>query len=95
MVGSPTNLTSSGQNYHPFGTPSYTTDNTESLQTVIIALCVGQNSICEYCRIIGHKTDSLIMSGPKFLPPSLSRKMNQFNALHDYETTEPPRYFNI
>ena len=36
----PTNSTSSGQYYHHFGTSSSTNNNTETLQTVIAAICV-------------------------------------------------------
>ena len=31
----------------------------------------------------------------KFLPPSLRRKINQFNSLHGDEPNEPPREWNI
>ena len=33
-------------------------------------------------KIEKHKADACIIRGPKFLLPSLRRKMNQFNALH-------------
>ena len=53
-----------------------------------------QKSICEYCGIIGHKVDACIIRAPKFLPPSLRRKMNQFNELHGDEPKKPPRERN-
>ena len=53
-----------------------------------------QKSICECCGRIGHKADACIIRGPKFLPPSLRRKMNQFNALHGDEPKETPREWN-
>ena len=53
-----------------------------------------QKNICEYCGSIGHKSYSYIIHGPKFLPPSLREKNNQFNSLHGDEPKEPPRYFN-
>ena len=53
-----------------------------------------QKSICGCCGSIGHNADACIICGPNFLPPSLIRKMNQFNALHGDEPTDPPREFN-
>ena len=52
------------------------------------------HSICECYEIIGHKADACIIPGPKFLPPSLRRKINQFNALHVDGPKEPPREWN-
>ena len=81
-IGSPTTLTTSGQRSHNFG-PSYSSNNdAATLQPVIVALRMRQKSICECCGRIGHKADACIIRGPKFLPPSLRRKMNQLNALH-------------
>ena len=53
-----------------------------------------QKRIFEFCGKIGHKADTFIIRGPKFLPPSLRRKMNNFNALHGDEPKEPPREWN-
>ena len=53
-----------------------------------------QKSIFECCGRIGHKVDSCIIRGPKFLPPIIMRNMNQFNALHGEEPKEPPREWN-
>ena len=53
-----------------------------------------KNGIWELCGIIGHKSYACIISGPKFLPPSLKIKMNQFNGLYGEEPNEPPREWN-
>ena len=53
-----------------------------------------QKIICELCRMIGHKSDSCIIRGPKFLPPSIIINMNQFRALSGEEPNEPPREWN-
>ena len=45
--------------------------------------------------MIGDKADACIIRGPKLLPPSLRRKMNQFNELHSEEPNWPPREWNI
>ena len=91
MIGSPTTLTTSGQRSHHF-IPSSSINNYEAtLQPFIAALHMIQKSICEYCGRIRHKADSCIICGPKFLPPSLRRNMNQFNSLHGDEPNEPPR----
>ena len=91
IIGSPTTLTTSGQISHHF-CPSYSTNNnTETLQPVIAALFVQQNTIFECCGIIGHKVDACTIRGPNFLPP---RDMNQFNALSGGKTTDPPRECN-
>ena len=45
MIGTPTNLTSSGQISHYFGTSSSINNNKASIQIVIIALCVEQKII--------------------------------------------------
>ena len=60
-------------------------NNAASIQPVIAALRMIQKSICGCCGRIGHKDDACIIRGPRFLPPSLRRKMNQFNALHGDE----------
>ena len=54
-----------------------------------------QKSICECCGMIGHKSDAYIIRGPKFLPPSIIIKMNQFNDLFGEEPTDPSREWNI
>ena len=79
MIGSPTTLTTSGHCSHHFGSSSYSNNDATTLQSVIAALRMRQKSICEYCGRIGHKADACIICGPKFLTPSLRRKMNQFN----------------
>ena len=53
-----------------------------------------QNRICELYGKIGHKADSCIIHGPKFLPTSLGIKINHFNALNSEEQNNPPRYWN-
>ena len=94
MIGAPTTFSTSGHRYHNFG-PSYSSNNDETtLQPVIAALRMRQKSICECCGRIGHKADSCIICGTKFLPPSLSRKMNKSNALHGDEPKDPPREWN-
>ena len=49
------------------------------------------NSICKFCRRIGHKADACIIRGPKLLPTSIRIKINQFNALHGDEPNDLPR----
>ena len=91
MIVYPTILTTSGQKYHHFG-PFYSTNNdTSTLQPVITYIRIRQEIICECCGSIGHKDDYFIIRVPKSIPPSLRRKMNQFNALHGDDTTDPPR----
>ena len=82
MIGYPTTLTNSGYCSHHFSLSSTRNNDSENLQPVIAALCMRQKSICECCGRIGHKADTYIIRGPKFLPPILRRKMNQLNALH-------------
>ena len=94
MIGSPTTLTTSGQSSHHFVHSSSRNNDAATLQTVIVALRTRQKIICEYCGRIGHKADACIIRGPKFLPPSIRIKMNQFNALHGDEPKEPPREWN-
>ena len=53
-----------------------------------------QKSICECCVRIGHKADACIICGPKFIPPSLTRKVNQFSAIHGDEPKESPIEWN-
>ena len=53
-----------------------------------------QNIICKCCGSIGHKAESCIIHGPKFLPPSLRINMNQFNTLCGDEPTDPPIEWN-
>ena len=91
MIGYPTTSTTSGHRYHHLG-PLYSTNNdTYNLQTVIASICVWKNIVCELCEIIVHKDDDCIIFGPNFLPPSLRRNMNQFNAFHSDRKTDPPR----
>ena len=82
IIGAPTTLTTSGHRSRHFGSSSSSKNYATTLQPVIAAFRMRQKSICEYCGIIGHKDDACIIRGPKFLPPSLRRNMNQFNALH-------------
>ena len=82
IIGAPTTLTTSYQRSHHFF-PLYSIKNdTASLQPVIAAIQMIQKSICKCCGNIVHKDDACIIRGPKFLPPSLRRNMNQFNDLH-------------
>ena len=90
MIGDPTTFNTSGHRSHHFA-PSCSINNyAETPHPVITALCTRQKSTCEFCGIIGHKYDACIIRDPKFLSPSLRRKMNQFNALHVDEATETP-----
>ena len=91
MIWAPTTLTTSGQRSHNFGPSSSINNDTASTQPVIEALCMIHKSICKCCGMIRHKADACIIRGPKFLPPSLRRNMNQFNTLHGGKPTEPPR----
>ena len=93
-IGDPTTMTTSGQRSHNFG-PSYFIKNyTESLQPVIAALHMRQKIICECCGIIGHKSDTYIIHGPKLLSPSHKGKMNKSKSLHGKQPNEPPREWN-
>ena len=94
MVVDPTTLTTSGQHSHHFFPLSSSKNDAATLQPVIAALCMRQKIICECCGRIGNKADAFIIRGPKFLRPSLRRKMNQFNALHSDEPKESPREWN-
>ena len=85
MLGSSTSLTTSGQRSHHFVPLSCSNKDEATLHPVIAALHMIQNSICECCGIIGHKSDACIIRGPKFLPPSLRKKINQLNAYHGDE----------
>ena len=95
MVRSPTNLTTSGQLSHNFGPSSYINSYTAYLQTVISDLHTRQKIILKWCGRTGHKADVCIIRGPRFLPPSLWKKMDQFNTLHVEEPNEPTRECNI
>ena len=91
MIGDPPTFTTSCQRSHHFS-PSYSINNdTASLQPVIADLSTRQKIICECCGRIGHKDDACIIRGPKFLSPSLIRKMNNVNAVRGDEPNEPPR----
>ena len=58
IIGSPTNLTASVRLSHRLVPSSSIKNDIETLQPVIAALCIRQNTICEWCGIIGHKSDS-------------------------------------
>ena len=94
MIGYPTTLTTSGHGSHNFGSSLSIKSDATTLQPVIVALRMRQNSICECCERIGHKVDACIIRGTKLLPPSLRRNMNQFNALNGDEPKDPPREWN-
>ena len=95
MIEAPTTLTTLGQRSQYF-IPSYYINNyAATLQPVIADLCTRQKSICELCGMIRHKDDACIIRSPKFLSPSLGRKMNHYNAIHGDEPNEPPREWNI
>ena len=94
MIGDRTKFTTSGQRCHNFGPSSSSNNDAASPQPVIAALCMRQKSICEWCGRIGHKYDAFIIRRHKFLPPSLRRNMNQFNALHVDKPKELPREWN-
>ena len=90
MVRSPTTLTTSDQHSCYIYTSSSTNNDTASLQPVIAYLRMIQKIICKLCGRIGHRDDACIIHGPKLFPPIIIIKMNQFNALHGDEPTEPP-----
>ena len=94
MIGDPTTLNTSGKRSHHFGPSYFINSDAETLHPVIAALRMRWKIICECCGRIGHKADACIICGPKFLPPNLRRKMNQFNALHGDEPNETPRKWN-
>ena len=81
--------------YHYFSPSSFTNINKATLQSVVAYLRIIQKFICKCCGRIGHKAGACIIRRPKFLPPSLGRKMNKFNSLHGDEPTDPPRDWNI
>ena len=85
MIGAPTTLTNSGQRSNNFSPSSSIKNDTVSVQPVIADLRIIHKSICECCGRFGHKSDARTIRGPKFLPPSIIRNMNQFNALHGDE----------
>ena len=85
IIGAPTTLTTSSHRSNNFDPSSSRNNDATTLQPVIAALRMKKEHICECCGRIGHKADACIIRGPKFLPPSLRRKMNQFNALHGDE----------
>ena len=87
-------MTNSGHRSHHFGPSSSSNNDATTLQPVIADLRMIQKSICECCGRVGHKADACIICSPKFLPPSLRRKMNQLNALYDDEPKEPPIEWN-
>ena len=91
MSGVPTTLTTSGQHSHHLRPSSSINNDEETPQPVIAALRMRQKSMCEFCGRIGHKADACIIRGPQFLPPSLRRNMNQFNALNGNERNDPQR----
>ena len=95
MIGYTTTLTTSGHRFHHFGPLSSINNDTAYLQKVIAALVMKQKSIFECCGSILHKADACILFGPKFLPPSIRRNMNHFNALHGEEPNKPPRECKI
>ena len=94
MIGDPTALTTSGQRYHHLSPSCYSNNYAATLKPVSIDLLMRQKLICECCGRIGHKADTWIIRGPKFLPTSLRRKSNQFNALHGDEPNKPPKECN-
>ena len=94
MIGAPTTLTASGRRSHHFGPSSSRNNDAATIQPVITALRMRQKSICECFGRIGHKYYTCIICGPKLLSPSLRRKTNNFNALNDEETNEPPRQWS-
>ena len=88
-------MITSGQNSHHFS-PLYSINNdTATLQPVNSSLRMRQKSVCECCGRIGYKADICIIRGPKFLPPSLIRKIIQYNAICGYKPTDTPRECNI
>ena len=58
MIEAPTTLATSGKSYHHFGPSSSTNNYEETLQPVISDLRIKQNTICEYCKIIGYNPDA-------------------------------------
>ena len=94
MTWAPTTLSTSSQRYHSFCPSSSTKIDTVTLHTVVAALYVWQDIICEWCGIIGHKDDACIVCGPKFLPPIIKINMNQFNSIRGDVPTDPPREWN-
>ena len=94
IIGDPTTLTTSVQRSHNSGLSTSTNNDRETPQPVIAALCVFHKTICKFCDGVGDKAGFFIIRGPKLLPPSIRRNMNQFNALHNDKPNEPPREWN-
>ena len=94
IIGSPTALTTSGQNSNHFVHFSSTNNDTATLQPVIENLLTRQKSIFECRGRIGHKANACIICGPKLIPPSIIINVNQLNYLNGNELTEQPREWN-
>ena len=66
IIGPPTTLGTSGQQYHNFG-PSYSTNNdVATIKIVIVNLLMIQKRICECCGRIVYKADACITRVPKY-----------------------------
>ena len=94
IIGAPNTLTTICYSSHNFGTSYLTNNDTETIQTFIADTYVPHKTISEFCERIEHNYDALIIRGPKLLPPSPRRKMNQFNNLNGDEQNEPLREWN-
>ena len=87
-------MTTSVQRSHYFGFFSSANNDTATHQLIIVDIRIFQQFICEFCGIIGHEADGCILHGPNSLPPSIRRKIIQFNALRGDEPTDLPRDWN-
>ena len=91
IIVSPNKLTSSIQRSQPFSNYYYNNNDKYFLQTFIEALCIRQKITCECYGRIGHKADTCIICGPKFLPYIIRQNMNKLNALRGDKPAETPR----
>ena len=58
------------------------------------ALHMRKKNIYKCCGRIGHNSYACITCGPKFIPSSLIRNMNKFNALRVDEAIDPTIEWN-
>ena len=91
IIGAATALTTSGHCSNSFCPSSSTNNDTETIHPVISGLRIRQKIIFKCYGRIGHKADSCIIHGHKFLPTSIIINMNQFNALNGDDKDDQPR----
>ena len=93
-IGYPTNLISSGQRSHHFGTSSSTNNYTSTLHPPLTDTRIRKKVIWKWCGIFGHKDYHYIICRPKLLPTSIRIKINYINNIYGNEPIKTPRYWN-